>query len=58
LIEGTFSSVWLMSADEPMQQGPPEEMLRPEFLESVFRCSPQHRPRLLEHVRSRMEQSL
>jgi iron complex transport system ATP-binding protein len=58
LIEGTFSSVWLMSRDEPMQQGSPEEMLRPEILESVFRCSPRHRPRLVERVRNRMEQAL
>ncbi len=58
LIEGTFSSVWLMSRDEPMQQGPPEEMLRPEVLEGVFRCSPRHRSRLLERVRNRVEHAL
>lgn len=58
LIEGTFSSVWLMSLDEPMQQGSPEDMLRPEILESVFRCSPRHRPRLLGRTRNRMERAL
>lgn len=58
LIEGTFSSVWLMSLDEPMQQGSPEDMLRPEVLENAFRCSPRHRPRLLERIRNRMERAL
>ena len=58
LIEGTFSSVWLMSPDAPMQEGPPEELLRPEVLEVTFRCSPRHRPRLLERARNRMERML
>jgi iron complex transport system ATP-binding protein len=58
LIEGTFSSVWLMSPDAPMQKGSPEEILQPEILESAFRCSPRHRPRLVEHARNRMERAL
>jgi len=58
LIEGTFSSVWLMSPDAPMQQGPPARMLRPEIIEDAFRCLPRHRPRLLEHARGRMERAL
>ena len=58
LIEGTFSSVWLMSQDELMQQGSLEDMLRPEVLENAFRCSPRHRPRLLERVGNRMERAL
>jgi len=58
LIEGTFSSVWLMSLDTPMQQRSPEEMLRPEILECAFQCPPRHRQRLLERVQNRMEQAL
>ena len=58
LIEGTFSSVWLMSPDEPMQQGFPEDMLRPEILERAFHCSPRHLSRLLERTRNRMEQAI
>jgi iron complex transport system ATP-binding protein len=55
LIEGTFSSVWLMSPDEPMRQGSPEELLRPEVLECAFNCQPHHRPRLLERMKNPME---
>jgi iron complex transport system ATP-binding protein len=58
LIEGTFSSVWLMSPNEPMQQGSPEEILQPEVLEIAFNCLPHHRPRLLERVWNRMEHAL
>ena len=55
LIEGTFSSVWLMSPDEPMRQGSPQEILRPEVLETAFNCLPHHRPRLQERMKNRME---
>jgi iron complex transport system ATP-binding protein len=58
LIEGTFSSVWLMSPDAPMKQGSPEGILRPEVIEAAFRCSPRHRPRLLERAWNRMERAL
>jgi iron complex transport system ATP-binding protein len=37
LIEGTFSSVWLLTPDEPVRQGLPSEMLSPELLSRVFR---------------------
>jgi iron complex transport system ATP-binding protein len=58
LIDGTFSSVWLMSPDEPMRQGSAEEILRPEVLEMAFNCLPHHRPRLMERIRNRMEHAL
>jgi iron complex transport system ATP-binding protein len=58
LIQGTFSSVWLMSPDEPMRQGSPEEILRPEVLEIAFNCQPHHRPKLMERMRDRMEHAL
>jgi len=58
LIEGAFTSVWLLSPNETMRQGSPEEMLRPELLETAFDCPPHHRPMLEERVRSRMERTL
>lgn len=58
LIEGTFSSVWLLSPGEPMLQGPPEDMLRPELLEVAFNCRPRHRARLMERMRNQMERAL
>jgi iron complex transport system ATP-binding protein len=58
LIEGTFTSVWLLSPGEPMRQGSPAEILRPEILEIAFNCLPHHRPRLLERMRDRMEHDL
>ena len=36
LIEGTFSSVWLLSPDEGLRKGTPEEILQPEFLARAF----------------------
>jgi iron complex transport system ATP-binding protein len=58
LIEGTFSSVWLLSTTDPMRQGTPAQMLRPEILETTFNCPPRHRSRLAERTRNRMEQAL
>jgi len=58
LIEGAFTSVWLLSPDEAMRQGSPEEMLRPEVLETAFDCPPHHRPKLVERIRCRMERTL
>ncbi|MGA9672417.1 MAG: ABC transporter ATP-binding protein [Terracidiphilus sp.] len=58
LIEGTFSSVWLMSPNEPMRQGSPEEILQSEVLEIAFNTPPHHRSRLLERIRNRMEHTL
>jgi iron complex transport system ATP-binding protein len=58
LIDGTFSSMWLLSQGQPMQQGSPEKLLRPEILEAAFDCPPRHRFRLQERARNRMEQAL
>jgi iron complex transport system ATP-binding protein len=58
LIEGVFSTVWLLSQDEEMRQGSPREMLQPKLLESAFNCSLRHRPRLVEHTRTRMERAI
>lgn len=55
LIEGAFSTVWLLCPGEEMRQGSPEELLQPELLESAFNCLPRHRPMLVELTRSRME---
>jgi len=58
LIDGVFPTVWLLSQDEAMRQGSPEEMLRPKILEEAFNCPPRHRLRLVEHTRNRMEQAI
>jgi iron complex transport system ATP-binding protein len=58
LIEGAFSSVWLLSPGEEMQQGSPHEILRPSVLDSAFNCLPRHRPMLVERTRSRMNQAV
>jgi iron complex transport system ATP-binding protein len=58
LIEGAFSSVWLLSPNEEMRQGSPQEMLHPDVIESAFNCLPRHRPMLMEFTRTRMELSI
>jgi iron complex transport system ATP-binding protein len=58
LIEGTFSSVWLLSPDEAMRKGTPEEILQPELLERAFKCAPHHRVMLEDRVRRRRERVL
>jgi iron complex transport system ATP-binding protein len=55
LIEGTFCSVWLLSPEEGLRKGAPEEILQPEFLERAFKCSPHHHSVLKERIRGRME---
>jgi len=55
LIEGAFSSVWMMSPGEPMMQGSPQEMLDPALLERVFNCSSHHRPVLVKGMQKRKE---
>jgi iron complex transport system ATP-binding protein len=55
LIEGAFSSVWLLSPNEEMRQGAPEKLLQPEVIEKAFGCLPRHRPLLMEQTRNRME---
>jgi ABC-type cobalamin/Fe3+-siderophores transport system ATPase subunit len=55
LIAGVFPSVWLLSPDEAMRQGPPEELLQPEIIQRAFRCLPHHRYMLIERTRSRMD---
>jgi iron complex transport system ATP-binding protein len=55
LIEGVFSSVWLLSPGEALRQGSPEEMLQPEILEDAFDCPPHERPVFVERNRNRME---
>jgi iron complex transport system ATP-binding protein len=38
LIEGAFSSVWMLSPGKPMLQGPAQKMMRSELLERAFNC--------------------
>jgi len=58
LIEGTFSSVWLLSPEEGLRKGAPEEILQPEFLRRAFRCPPHHHSVLEERIRGRRERVL
>ena len=55
LIEGTFSSVWLLSPEEAMRKGTPEEILQPELLELAFKCPPGYRSALEDRIRGRRE---
>jgi len=55
LIEGTFSSVWLLSPEEAMRKGTPEEILQPELLERAFNCPPRCRSALEDQLRGRRE---
>ena len=55
LIEGTFSSVWLLSHEEGMQKGTPEEILQAELLERAFKYPPRHRSLVGERIRGRRE---
>lgn len=58
LIEGTFSSVWLLSPGEPMRQGPPSQMLRQDLIDRVFNCPPHHGPVLMKRMQEREERAL
>jgi iron complex transport system ATP-binding protein len=58
LIEGTFPCVWLLSHDEGMRKGTPEEILQPELLERAFKCAPNHRFVLDDRVRGKRERVL
>lgn len=55
LIEEAFSSVWLLSPNEPMRQGSPEDMLQPELLEQVFNCPPRYRSMLWARMQGQKE---
>jgi iron complex transport system ATP-binding protein len=55
LIEGTFSWVWLLSPEEGLRKGAPEEILQPEFLGRAFRCPPHHHSVPEERIRGRRE---
>jgi iron complex transport system ATP-binding protein len=51
LVEGNFSTVFLLSPDSPLISGTPEEVLKPSLLEKAFNCPPQRHPLLLERTR-------
>jgi iron complex transport system ATP-binding protein len=59
LIEGAFSSVWLLGGpEEEMRTGTPQKLLRPETIESAFGCQPRHRSLLMDCTHNRMELAL
>ena len=47
LIAGTFSSVLLLSPNQPLLYGSPMDVLRPKILERAFNCPPQQQPMLV-----------
>jgi iron complex transport system ATP-binding protein len=55
LIEGAFSSVWLLSPDDAMRKGTPEDILLPELVERAFNCPPRHRSMLEGRIPGRKE---
>jgi iron complex transport system ATP-binding protein len=48
LVRGNFSTVLLLSPDEPLMSGTPEDVLKPSILEKAFNCPPRRHPLLLE----------
>ncbi len=50
LIEGTFSSVLLLSPNQPLMHGSPTDVLRPKTLERAFNCPPQQQPMLVSRT--------
>ncbi len=47
LIQGTFSSVLLLSPDQHLQQGKPSEVMKQKILERAFNCPSQQHPVLI-----------
>jgi iron complex transport system ATP-binding protein len=47
LLEGNFSTVFLLSPDSPLISGIPEDVLKPSILEKAFNCPPQRHPLLV-----------
>jgi len=58
LIEGNFSTVLLLSPDEPLMSGTPEEVLKPSILEKAFNCPPRRHPLLLERTQSHVKRAV
>jgi iron complex transport system ATP-binding protein len=56
LIEETFSSVVLVTAENEILQGSPKEILEPEILERAFNCPPRARPALVRSHTASQEQ--
>ena len=50
LVDGNFSTVFLLSPQAPLRSGPPREILSPSLLEQAFQCPPQRHPLLLERA--------
>lgn len=46
LIQGTFASVLLLTPEQKLMEGAPEEILQPSILEPAFNCPPQRHPAL------------
>jgi ABC-type cobalamin/Fe3+-siderophores transport system ATPase subunit len=50
LVDKNFSTVLLLSPEEPLVSGSPEQILEPSVLERAFQCPPDRHPLLIERA--------
>jgi iron complex transport system ATP-binding protein len=50
LVDKNFSTVLLLSPEQPLASGSPEQMLEPSILEHAFQCPPDRHPLLIERA--------
>jgi iron complex transport system ATP-binding protein len=50
LVDKNFSTVLLLSPEQPLASGTPEQMLKPSVLERAFQCPPDRHPLLIERA--------
>jgi iron complex transport system ATP-binding protein len=50
LVDKNFSTVLLLSPEQPLASGSPEQMLKPSILEHAFQCPPDRHPLLIERA--------
>ena len=55
LIEGAFSSVWMIRPGQPVLQGPPQKLMQPQLLEEAFECRPGQLASYLDRPDDRIE---
>ena len=50
LVDKNFSTVLLLSPEQPLVSGSPEQILKPSILEHAFQCPPDRHPLLIERA--------
>ena len=50
LVDKNFSTVLLLSPEQPLASGSPEQILKPSILEHAFQCPPDRHPLLIERA--------